>query len=231
MTTYNRGVYFARTLESLERCGEDLCSFLIYDDCSTESFDARGHRVIRGAENIGVYMSCIAAISAGFMLEPLSDWCVYTQDDVLFSRCFITHGIEFAELARSEGHNIGIFSLFQRAKKCHDCPYIIMHSGHPGAICWLVRRDFWKVFLEIGVEKPCTFAPNDERKRHFIRNLADYKICRFAQINGFAIAYPRRSLTQHIGDVSSITHNDMSFCASENFVGEENEYGLDEARK
>jgi len=224
MTTYERTEYFINTVRSLEKSGHDLSQLMIYDDASQSiekqaALASCGYQTMTASTNKGPYQSMIAGISWGFN-KGTSEYLIYTQDDVeYYPQCFIT-AIELASMINNDGYRLGILSLYHRSKNTKDEPYRIMQVGHPGAICWLITRDFWDTFIKGNRAPAERFTPNDERKAHFVRNLADYKICRYAHQTGFAVAHPRLSLVQHVGDASSLSDRDMSFCRSTNYIGD-----------
>jgi len=220
MTTYNRPHYFKATIKSLESCGDDVSRLHIFDDCSTILYPSVMYPIYRNESNVGVFRNAVKGITFGFDEYKDIDRLLYIQDDVELSFKCITIGNNTADLIVKDGYKLGVLSLFHRSKKAHDTPYIVMRVGHPGAVCWIVTREFWNAFLNSYTDTMIEIAPNDARKRHFVRDLCDYKICRAAQILGFTVAYTRFSLVQHIGDVSSITGNDMSFCRSTQYVGD-----------
>jgi hypothetical protein len=223
MVTYERAEYFNQTLASLTACGEDLSNFAIFDDGSTSIeklrtlFKVKNHFIAFCMDNVGPFAHTIRALNSAFNASD-DEYVIYIQDDVLFSKNCFTKAIAIAKSI----DNLGILSLYYRGPKEYTAPYVVMHVGHPGAVCWVVSRAFWKSYQDGPYATPSLFLkPNDERNTHFVRNLVDYKICRAAQLAGFAVAHVSRSLVQHIGDKSTLSENDMSFCRTSNFVGVE----------
>lgn len=224
MTTYERPKYFASTVASLIDSGEDLSLVYIRDDGSTGEEKMRAldasplAACVRAGENVGTYRSLIRAV-CGACEGVEADYVMYCQDDVQFSSGCFTEAAAIADKIKADGLRLGILSLYHRSEKISDAPYQVMDVGHPGAVCWLITRDFWTEFMRGGDTAQTYFKPNDQRVEHFVRHLADYKICRWAQLNGFTVAYTRQSLVQHVGDTSSLSGRDMSFCRVSNFVG------------
>jgi hypothetical protein len=142
------------------------------------------------------------------------------QDDIKCSAGCFAVATDLAADIIFDRYNLAILSLFQRSDKEISGEYTLLHVGHPCAQCWLVTRRFWNVFTSVSHNTGDgeTFGINDQRRAHFVRDLCDYKICRFAQLHDFDVAIPKYSLVQHVGDVSSINGRDMSFHKATNFI-------------
>ena len=226
VTTFRRSGYLENTVGSLKECGEDLSKLCFYSDGDKGEHKlarlfrlSRDYNVWISGKNQGVYQACVKAISLTFALYRGFDYVVYLQDDVRLSFLGLTKGVQVAKQAVYDGHNLAIMALYHRCTKVHDAPYNVMRAGHTGGVAWVVTRKFWADFEKNGIDNPCELEPNDKRKRHFVRNLCDYKIFRWAQAHDYRTAYVSRSLVQHVGDISSISEMDMSRFRTPNFVG------------
>jgi hypothetical protein len=89
-------------------------------------------------------------------------------------------------------------------------PYVAIESGHAGAVCLVISREFWTQY----------------RKENSIEDgreccLADFLLAHWSQTHEtrkFAVCVTGRSLVQHVGIKSSLSERDMSDCITPYFV-------------
>jgi len=231
LTTYNRPDYLKQTVESLRDSNYGFKNVTIYDDCSDSVFKNKmlqfygKYSVIQSDKNGGTYKACCNSIERAYC-SYLNDYkqspkyIVYLQDDIILSKNWFDDAVKIMEQIENEHENVAYLSLYNRQFNS-DCVYSIIDAGHPGAVAWLIRTEFWDKFVKSGYTGVEYLKNNDKRVSHMQRNLCDWKIARAAYGLGYRVAVVGKSLVQHVGDKSSLFKGkDMSFCRTDNFVEE-----------
>ncbi len=232
MTTYNRPKYFKQTIESLQKTGDYTLG--VFDDGSDDPEKLKllykyenEYFVHYSEENKGTVLNTIPNIDLMFRAYEDSKYIALIQDDIIFSKNWLSRGVEIFDKINEKCTNIAFLSLFNR-KDHKDKEYYIMRCGHPGGVALLISRKFWTRYrknydiFDYGVT---LLGNNDKSNSHKVRNLVDWKLGLRAVDSGFHMGCVGRSLVKHIGDVSSMPHgNCMKFVRLEceqNFVGED----------
>lgn len=227
ITTYERTLYLTRTIACLEDSDADLSNLIIYDDGSHSECKkklltslAEKYIVIRRTKSDGPFLSMREAIDIAFGTFYDSDTVFYLQDDIECNIFFAKKGLEIYSEAKKK-HNVGILSLYNRRGPDGDL-YYQMKNGHPGGVAWIIDKTFWERYiLEVDIETANLIIRKgtDAKIKHGKRNLGDYKICKAALSLGFDICVVCKSLVQHVGDKSTLTDRDMTYCRAPNYVG------------
>lgn len=227
-----RYIYFVQSINSLEKTNVDLSNLHIFDDHSLYADKLRflltkswQYKVWYRPENLGPTLNTIYAINYMYKKFPESEYMVFLQDDVIFSKNWLEKGIKtFEKINKDVDYKrggVGILCLYNRIWNVND-DYKLFLNGHPGGVAWIIKREFWTNYLmhyKID-DNMGHMLPKNEMTRHKIRNLIDHKLCTRAHEIGWDNAIVGKSLVQHIGDRSSLGNRDMTQHRSKNFVGE-----------
>jgi len=228
MTTFERPEVCQKSIESLEKSEVDLSYFHIYDDHSVGTHKIKQlnelsnkYTVIKREKNMGTVLNTIPAIQDMF-IKYSSEFIIFLQDDVIFSRSWLIKGIELIREINQRNH-IAFLCLFNRDEK-HQEKYYIMNVGHPGGVAWIINRFWWYDYQKKhNLDDDMALLLKFEKDRSIpykVKNLVDFKLAHRAHTTGWDVAKVGQSLVQHIGDISSLSNRDMAFCRTKNFVGE-----------
>lgn len=242
-----RYIYFVKTINSLEATTANLENLFVFDDNSqylpklkfllTKSW----HYYIKyRPENLGPTLNTIYAIDYIYKNNKDSEYIIFLQDDVVFSKTWLDTGINIFKQIDSDIKNntgfytqiesysqirkIGILCLYNRVGESKEV-YYLFPTGHPGGVAWIIKTAFWKDYKNRYGINDCAdqLLPRNERNdraKHNKRHLVDYKLCHRAHSLGWDVAKVGKSLVQHIGDRSSLGDRDMTEHRSKNFVGD-----------
>jgi len=230
ITTYNRTEYLKRTLKSLENSYANLENLVIVDDCSKNEKHVAylrklNYTIVLNDSNLGTFKNTIKAVNLAFEKNKESNYIVYAQDDILFSKNWLYDSIAlFESIPKDE--RIAYLNLCDRnsKEKPTHLGYEILKIGHHGALCWLISKKFWEKFIKNCEDKNGIefFGANQAKKTYMQKHICDKKITEYARELGYKVAKVTGcSLVNHIGNKSSLHDNDMSMWSSKNFVGEE----------
>lgn len=227
-----RYMYFVQTINSLEKTNADLSKLHVFDDHSLyipklRFLLAKGwqYKVYYRPENLGTTLNTIYAINYMYNTYPESEYIIFLQDDVIFSKNWLENGINiFRKIDNDVDYEIGgigILCLFNRVWNVNE-KYKLFMMGHPGGVAWIIKRKFWRNYLENFKinDDMGQLLPRNEMAKHKKRNLIDYKLCTRAHTIGWDCAIVGKSLVQHIGDRSSLGNRDMTQHRSKSFIGE-----------
>jgi hypothetical protein len=206
-----------------------LSELRIYDDCSTDKNKllyldkiSKKYTIIRRDENLGTFKNTCYAIED--CCNRYNSDMIYLQDDIILNKDWYSRGKEIYDDAKTK-FKIAFFCLYNRDRKCEDL-YYILHIGHPGGVAWIINKDWWVLYRELykfndcGIEKLRRDNPVIVTEPK-IKHLVDYKLAMRVHDMRWQIGKVGMSLVQHIGDKSTISVKDMSYCRTDNFVGED----------
>lgn len=206
---------------------------------------------LENCKNLGTTLNTIFAID--YMYNEYSvEYMVFIQDDIVFSENWLEKGINIFkridnDINYKQGpfltqqncvgiEKIGILCLYNRTGSFSE-KYYPFPTGHPGGVCWIIKRDFWTDYkkkfkrpvqeghegytLNYLDDQMGDLFLNNKVQNHQIRNLVDYKLAVRGHNMNWDCAKAGRSLVQHIGDKSSFLNGrDMTEHRSRNFIGE-----------
>lgn len=232
MTTYTanndsvRLNYFENSIKSLEGSNADLSKLCIFDDCSENENKKKvlkqlseKYTIINNDHTVGTYVNTRLAVD--YLYDNYeSKYLISIQDDIQVNKYWIDRAVQIADKIIKETDKFGILSLFQFRMHTKNL-YGEMETGHPGAVCWLIGRAWWREFRD---KYPMNHGElmlsiNDRMDRRSRVHLADYKICHCLHLMKWKLYFLGKSLVQHMGCHSSLSKRNMTFTQSKNFVG------------
>jgi hypothetical protein len=204
-------------LDSLARAGWDAPRLFV--DSPTEIPSRVSHLAVTLREpRVGAWPNYYLALAELLMRDPDADAYLIVQDDTLF---YDRHSLrEYLEQALWPGPNVGAVSLYCSMAYTQDDAGWHCHAGlwELGAMAVIFPRESARRFLADELVIGHRWQPG----REGLVNI-DVVIGEWAARNGLSVYYPSPSLTQHIGETSTLWPDAMAAglrCASE-FAGED----------
>lgn len=214
--THNRAGYFRGTIASLNQTlSIDKKKLFIFDDGSTEPEHKevidrlkRETNVIEFGRTHKPFKATKKAIEYMY-LNSKDKEMILCQDDIQFSKDWYYNAMIAVDAMYRAGLDWGTLSLYN-LRTPSVRPYVAIESGHAGAVCLVISREFWAQY----------------RKENSIEDgreccLADFLLAHWSQTHEtrkFAVCVTGRSLVQHVGVKSSLSERDMSDCITPYFV-------------